>query len=403
MMAIAWWVYRVTGNEWMLGLIPFFMHLPTFLLSPLAGALADRWNRRRVLVGAQLLDMVTMLTLAALGFSDLLQLWHLYAGCALLGVAKAFDLPARQALVVEIISHRDDLSNAIALNSSMFQAARLIGPVLGAGVMWVASRDPVVARIGAGQGETLCFLLDGLSYFAVIAALLGLRLQPQTQPEVRKHLLHDMKEGFDYAFGFRPMRALMMLVGVSALMGAPYTSQLPAIADQVLSGDEHTYGLLMSAGGLGAFLGAMYLAARKTVLGLGRVIAISTALFGLSLIAFAFSTSLTVSLFLLTLAGTAAMISWAGTNTVIQTLVTDDKRGRVMSFFGMTFMGGMPLGSLIYGRIATTLGAPFAVILGGVMVTLGGVFFGVRLPAIRAMARPVYIERGILPRMTTDS
>ena len=403
MMAIAWLVYRITGDEWMLGLIPFAMHVPTFLLSPLAGALVDRWNRRTVMVCAQLLDMVSMLVLAWLSLTGRVELWHVYATVALLGVAKGFDLPARQSLVVDIIDHRDDLPNAIALNSSMFQAARLIGPMLGAGVIWASGQPGVIAIFGEGQGEGICFLLDGLSYFAVISSLLALRLSAKPETHARKHLLHDMKEGFVHAFGFRPMRALMLLIGTIALLGIPYSSLLPVIADRVLRGNERTYSLLMSAGGLGAFLGALYLASRDTVLGLGKVIALSTILFGLSLAMFALSSWLWLSLLLLTLAGAASMVAMAGTNTIIQTLVEDATRGRVMSFFGMTFMGAMPLGSVIAGKLATYIGAPYTVLLGGLACVVAGLMFGWRLPVLRAIARPVYIERGILPQWSTGT
>lgn len=403
MMAMGWLVYRLTGDPFMLGMIGFFTHVPTFLLSPLAGALVDRWDRRTVMVAAQGLNMLTMLVLAGLGLSGVIEVWHLFVGCGALGVGKAFDLPARQSLVVEIIEHRDDLSNAIALNSSMFQAARLIGPVLGGAVIGFASLDVVVDRLGPGQGEGLCFLLDGLSYIAVIGSLLALKLETKPEPAVRRHLLHDMREGFKHAFGFRPIRALMMLMGSVALLGIPYTTLLPVVADQVLGGNEHTYSLLVSAGGLGAFVGAMYLAGRQTVLGLGRVITLSVITFGLSLVAFSFSSSTSLSLLLLAAVGAASMVAMAGINTIIQTLVEDKARGRVMSFFGMTFMGALPAGALLFGQSASVFGAPATIRVGGLCCVAAGLAFGLRLPALRAVARPVYIERGILPRMVEGS
>ncbi len=403
LMAMGWLVYRLTGDELMLGLIGFCMHVPTFVLSPVAGALVDRWNRRTVMVCAQATDMLTILILAAITLSGRVEVWHLFVGCGVLGVAKAFDLPARQALVVEIIEHRDDLSNAIALNSSMFHGARLIGPVLGGAVIWLAGTGPVAAWLGEGRGEGLCFLIDGVSYLAVIASLLALRLTNRVEPATRRHLLHDMKEGFVHAFGFGPMRALMILMATIALLGVPYGTLLPAIAKDVLDGNERTYSLLMAAGGLGAFIGAMYLAGRRSVLGLGRVIAVCTILFGASLVLFSFSTHLWVSAALLVAAGAASMVAMAGTNTIIQTLVADATRGRVMSFFGMTFMGAMPIGALLAGKLATVIGAPTTVTLGGLACAVAGAAFASRLPMLRAAAKPIYVERGILPAMTEVS
>ncbi|MEX1017613.1 MAG: MFS transporter [Phycisphaeraceae bacterium] len=393
LMAMGWLVYRLTEDPFMLGLIGFCMHVPTFALSPIAGALVDRWNRRTVMVAAQSLDMLTMLALAALTLTGHVEVWHLLLGCSVLGTAKAFDLPARQSLVVEIIEHRDDLPNAIALNSSMFHGARMLGPMLGGLIIYLVGPN----------GEGYCFLLDGLSYIAVIGALLALRLTARVEPATRKHLLHDMKEGFVHAFGFAPMRALMLLMGTIALLGIPYGTLLPAIARDVLEGTERTYSMLVAAGGLGAFLGAMYLAGRRSVLGLGRIIAACTVMFGLSLAGFSFSTHLWVSLPLLVVAGAVSMVAMAGTNTIIQTLVADETRGRVMSFFGMTFMGAMPMGALLAGKLATLIGAPTTILLGGLACAAAGLVFGLHIPALRAVARPVYIERGIIPPMTEAS
>ncbi|MFA9476821.1 MFS transporter [Phycisphaerales bacterium AB-hyl4] len=390
LMAMGWLVYRLTNDPFMLGLLGFCMHVPTFILSPLGGALVDRWNRRTVMIVAQSVDMLTMLTLATLTLTGNVEVWHILLGCSALGIAKAFDLPARQSLVVEIIEHRDDLPNAIALNSSMFHGARMLGPVLGGVIIWLA---PV-------NGEGFCFLLDGLSYIAVIGALFALRLTARREPETRKHLLHDMREGFAHAFGFAPMRALMILMGTIALVGIPYGTLLPAIARDVLHGTERTYSLLVAAGGMGAFVGAMYLAGRSSVLGLGRIIAICTIMFGLSLALFSFSTHLAFSLPLLVIAGAVSMVAMAGTNTIIQTLVDDAMRGRVMSFFGMTFMGAMPMGALMAGKLATIIGPTTTIMIGGFASALAGVAFGWQLPALREIVRPIYVERGILPPMT---
>ncbi len=400
LMAMGWLVYRLTQSELMLGLLGFCMHAPTFALSPVAGALVDRTSRRAVMVAAQSLDMVVMFVLAVLTLGGWVEVWHVLTGCGVLGVAKAFDMPARQSLVVEIIEHRDDLSNAIALNSSMFHGARLVGPVLGGLVIGLASTSRVGAWLGEDRGEGLVFLIDGVSYLAVIGSLLALRLTAKVRPATRKHLLHDMKEGFMHAYGFGPMRAMMMLIGAMALLGVPYGTLLPVFASQVLEGNERTYSLLMSAGGLGAFAGAMYLASRRSVLGLGRVIAMAVVMFGLSLVLFACSSWLWLSLVMLVMAGGTSMVAMAGTNTIVQTMVDDTMRGRVMSFYGMTFMGAMPAGALAAGQLATILGAPVTVMVGGTACAIAGLVFGYRLPRLRAAVRPIYIERGIIPAMT---
>lgn len=399
MMAMGWLVYRLTGSPVMLGFVGFSMQFPTFLLSPLAGALVDRWNRRTVLVAAQSVNMITMLGLAATTLSGRVEVWQVFTACVLLGTTKAFDIPARQSLVVEIIEHRDDLSNAIALNSSMFQAAKLLGPMLGGAVMWAAGLE-AAAGLGATGGEGLCFLLDGLSYVAVISSLAALRLEDRPEPAVRRHLGYDVLEGFQHAFGFRPIRALILLMGAIALLGMPYNTLLPVVADRVLGGNEGTYSLLMGAVGLGAFFGAMYLASRRSVLGLGRVITLAVLLFGAALTGFSFSGSLPVALGWLILSGAASMIALAGVNTIIQTLVADAARGRVMSFFGMTFMGAMPLGALLFGETAARIGAMDTLRIAGVCCVLAGISFGVRLPTLRVLARPVYVERGLLPEFT---
>lgn len=386
--AMGWLVYRLTGDPLMLGLVGFSMHAPTFVVSPLGGAISDRWDRRAVIVVAQAVNMVTMLGLAALTLSGVVEVWHVLTACVLLGVAKGFDMPARQALVVDIVGKRENLSNAIALNSSMFHGARLVGPMVAGGL--------IIPWFGE-LGEGLCFLLDGISYVAAIGCLVALHIQPRRSSGRPKHIVTDIAEGFTYTFGFPPMRAMMMLVATVALFGFPYATLLPIFAEQILQGDARTYGLLLGSGGIGALVGAMYLASRHSVLGLGRVIALNTLLFSTTMMLFAASTHLWLSTMLLTVAGAAGLIAMVGTNTILQTLVDDARRGRVMSFFGMTFMGAMPLGALLYGKAASTIGAPQTVMLGAFVCGIAGLAFGIRLPAIRKLARPVYIERGIIP------
>lgn len=389
--AMGWLVYRLTGDPLLLGLVGFCMHAPTFLLSPLGGAISDRHNRRTVMVVAQSLNMITMLALAALTLAGVVAVWHVLTACVLLGVTKGFDLPARQALVVDIVGKRENLANAIALNSSMFHGARLVGPMLAGGL--------IIPWFGE-LGEGVCFAIDGFSYIATIACLIALRVQPREAREQTKHIVTDIAEGFMYTFGFRPMRAVLMLVATVGLFGFPYSTLLPVFAEDILKGDARTYGLLLAAGGMGALAGAMYLASRTTVLGLGRVITVTTLLFSVTMMLFAMSTTLWVSTLLLVIAGAAGLITMVGTNTILQSLVDDGRRGRVMSFFGMTFMGALPLGALLYGQAASTIGAPYTVLLGALVCGIAGLAFGVRLPVLRQIARPVYIQRGIIPEPT---
>ncbi|QKT03810.1 MFS transporter [Ectothiorhodospiraceae bacterium 2226] len=382
--ALGWLVYRLTGDPLMLGLVGFCLHVPTFLLSPVAGALVDRWDSRRVLVTAQGLDLVVMLGLAGLTLSGAVEVWHLLLGCVALGLTKAFEIPARHALVVEVVEERSYLANAIALNSSLFHGARLVGPMMAGALLTVA-------------GEGLIFLLDALSYLPVMASLLLLRLARRLPPPPPRPLLQEVGEGLAYVLGFRPVRALMGLVALVALLGLPYGTLLPVFADAVLGGGARTYALLMAASGAGALFGALYLAARTSVLGLGRLIAGATTAFGAALVLLALSDVLWFSVLVLVVAGLSSMLAMAGANTIIQTLVGDALRGRVMSLFAMTFMGAMPLGTLLAGKVARLAGAPAMVMVGGLACIAAGAAFGYRLPGLRAQVREVYVERGILP------
>jgi len=299
-------------------------------------------------------------------------------------LCNAFDIPARQAFVVEMVEGRDDLSSAIALNSTIFNSARLIGPSI-AGVL--------IALFGEG----LCFLIDGVSFIAVIAALAAMRVTPRPPRAQGKHVLHELREGLGAAFGFEPIRAILLLMALMSLVGMPYAVLMPVFADQVFHGAAMTLGALMAAAGVGALLGALSLAMRESVLGLGRVVAGGGMLFGAALIVFGLSKTLWVSLPVLVVLGYAMMVQMAASNTIVQTIVDDDKRGRVMGFFAMAFMGTMPVGSLVGGELARRIGAPATVMLGGSLCILGGALFGRMLPRLRTIVRPIYAARGILP------
>ena len=386
--ATSWLVYRLTGSAAMLGIVGFAGQIPTFLLAPLAGVWADRWGRYRVLVVTQVLSMGQSLALAWLAFAGTISVRWVLALSAFQGIVNAFDTPARQAFVVEMVEDRADLPNAIALNSSMVNGARLIGPSV-AGILIAAT------------GEGWCFLLDGLSYVAVIASLLLMRLPPPKPRGPEKHMLVDLRDGFRYAFGFAPIRSVLLLVTLISLMGMPYTVLMPVIADQVLHGGPHTLGFLMGATGIGALSGAVYLASRRSVLGLGRVIARAAIVFGCGLIAFSFSRTFALSVLLLVVVGVGFMVQLASSNTIIQTIVRDDMRGRVMAFYTMAFMGTAPFGSLMAGGLASRIGATRTILVGGIACIAGGLAFRGQLPRLRALVAPIYVERGILPEIAS--
>ena len=382
--ATSWLVYRLTGSAAMLGIVGFASQLPTFVLAPFAGVWVDRLNRYRVLVATQVLAMLQSFALAALALAGVIEVWHVLWLGALQGVINAFDTPARQAMLVDLVEDRADLPNAIALNSSMVNGARLIGPSI-AGIVIVA------------VGEAWCFLADGISYFAVIVSLLLMRVPKGRAPRSETRVMQELKEGFRYAFGFRPIRAVLALLAVVSLTGMPYTVLMPVIADKTLGGGPYALGFLMGASGVGALGGALYLASRRSVLGLGRVIPIAAAAFGIGLVAFGASRSLPLSLVLMLLTGSGFMVQMASSNTILQTIVREDMRGRVMAFYTMAFMGTTPFGSLLAGMLAARIGAPRTLMAGGVACIAAAAVFARVLPDLRRQVRPLYVERGILP------
>lgn len=385
--ATAWLVYRLTGSAVELGVVSFAGQIPTFVLAPFAGVWVDRLDRYRVLVVTQVLSMLQSFALAALALPGVIRVWHLVVLGAVQGIINAFDTPARQAFVVDMVEDRADVPNAIALNSSMVNGARLVGPSI-AGVLIAAF------------GEGWCFFVDGVSYLAVIGSLLAMHVATRARPARETHVVHELAEGFHYAFGFAPIRAALLLLALVSLMGMPYTVLMPLFAT-ALGGGPHTFGFLMAASGVGALGGALYLASRRTVLGLGVVIPIATAAFGVGLIAFALSRSLPLSLVLLLVVGAGFMVQMASTNTVIQTIVREEMRGRVMAFYTMAFMGTAPFGSLLAGALAGRIGAPETVVFGGAACILGAVLFTLRLPELRRLVRPIYRAQGILPEVAS--
>ena len=385
--ALGWTVYQMTHSALLLGLVGFAGQLPLFLLTSPAGVFVDRYSRHRTLVVTQTLAMIQALLLALLAYSHHLDVWGIVALNALAGTILAVDMPCRQAFLVDLVGHGPDLPNAIALNSFTVHSSRILGPAI-AGLLLVK------------VSPALCFLLNGLSYIAVIAALLAMRLAPVKQPQnAKRPAHHELLEGVRYAWGFAPIRAILSLVALASLMGASYVVLMPIFAAQVFHGGAHTLGYLMAVPGVGAMGAGIYLASRKSVLGAGIRIATGTGVFGVSLVVFSQSRWMPLSLVALAFAGMGIVTQMALSNTVLQMLVDHDKRGRVMSLFTMAFMGIAPFGSMLAGTLASKFGAPLAVAVGGVACIAGGVIFGMQLPALRQVALPIYRKKGIIPEI----
>lgn len=387
-LAMGWLVYRLTNSAFLLGLVAFGAQGPTFILSPIAGVYADRLNRHRMVIGAQAAMMLQAAILTALVLTGTVEFWHVLVLSTFFGCASAFDIPARQSFLLEMVQSREDLPNAIALNSSMFNGARLIGPAL-AGFM--------IARFGEG----VAFLLNAVSYVAVLAALMAMKIERRPPRQTGENLLSTLRQGFSYAFGFPPIRNVLSLVGAVALFGVPFSVLMPVFAVKILHGDAKTLGWLMSATGLGALGGALFLAQRESVRGLSRVITWSALLFGASLIGFAVSHSFVLSMVMLTLAGFGMMVQMAGSNTFLQTIVDDDKRGRIMSLYTMSYIGVAPVGSLLAGAMAERVSAELTLAIGGLVCVASAALFARQIPRFREMVRPIYRERGIIPEVAS--
>jgi MFS family permease len=383
-LATSWLVYRLTGSAFLLGIVGFSGQIPTFLLAPFAGVWVDRLNRQHVLIVTQALAMLQSFALAFLTLTKHITVHEIIWLSAFQGMINAFDMPGRQAFLVEMVEDRQDLGNAIALNSSMVNMARLVGPSLAGMVIAVS-------------GEGSCFLIDGISYLAVIASLFAMRLNPAAVKRATTSMLVQLREGWDYVAGFAPIRTILTLFATVSLMGWPFTVLMPIFASKILKGGPHTLGFLMGAVGIGALVSALSLAIRKSVIGLGRMIYISTGLFGVSLIFFGMSRNIWVSLVMMLFCGFGMMQQMAASNTIIQTIVDEDKRGRVMSFYTVAFVGMAPFGSLLAGAMAHAVGAPRTVMLSGACCIAGAIWFATRLKSIRKLIRPIYVNLGILP------
>lgn len=383
-LASTWLVYRLTHSALLLGIVTFAGQIVSFALAPFAGVWVERLNRRKLLIWTQAAAAMQSLAMAALTLAQVITLWEIIALAVLQGLINAFDMPARQSFLIQMVEDRNDLGNAIAINSSMVNGARLIGPAI-AGLL-----------IGA-VGEGWCFLIDGVSYFAVIASLLMMRIKLLDVRRTASSMLEQVREGWDYVRTFRPIRTILLLFSLLCLMGYPFAVLLPVYVVQVLHGGAATLGWLSGASGIGALVSAISLAIRKSIVGLTRMLQIAAATLGGALVLFGLSHTLWVSLVLMAFVGFGLMQSAAVSNTIVQSLVPEDKRARVMSYYTMAFFGAAPFGSLLAGALAHRMGAPNTLIITGAFCLLGSLWFTLELPKIRAVMRPIYREMGLLP------
>jgi MFS family permease len=383
--ATSWLVYRLTGSEMLLGVVAFSSQIPMLIFAPFAGVLVDRWNRRNLLIITQVISLLQSAALAVLALTNVITVTEIILLQVLQGIVNAFDTPARQAFVVEMVNEPGDLPNAIALNSSMFNASRIVGPT-------------IAGLLIAGVGEGWCFAVDAFSYVAVILSLVAMRFEAGAARKPREaHLIDELRTGTNYVLGFPPVRALLLQVALVSILGMPYVTLMPAIVGKVLHGGPNTLGLLMTATGAGALLGTIYLASRRSVVGLGKVIVAATTMLSIGLIAFSFSGTLWISLMVLPLVGAGMMLQSASANTILQTVVSEELRGRVMAFYTMAILGTQPIGSLIAGAVATRIGPDWTIFIGAIGTLAGGLWFAVQRKKLAEHVRPIYLERGILP------
>ncbi|MCU0542774.1 MAG: MFS transporter [Oscillatoriaceae cyanobacterium Prado104] len=390
--AQVWLVYQLTNSALLLGVAGFVGQACTFFLASFAGVLVDRWSLRNILLLTQVLSLFHSSLLAYLTLSDRIEFEHIIILSIIQGIIKSCDIPARQVLVPRLMDKKEDLSNAIALYSSMINAAKFIGPMV-AGLL--------IVRIGTG----FCFLLDGLSYIPMIVVVLMVKINPRTQKlsSANTHIFTNLKEGFTYAFGFPPIKSVLLLLALISFMGMSYINLMPVFIKEVLQGNAESLGFIMTASGIGAVSSGIYLTLRKTIIGLGKIMANSTAILGISLIAFALSKSFWIATILIFLVGLTSMLAIASVNTFLQIIVEDDKRGRVMSLFTMAFMGTVPFGNLLSGFLANQIGIVNTIIFGGSCCLVGSLFFCKQLPGLRKIVRPMYVQMGLISHSSLEA
>lgn len=386
---MSWLAYRMTGSALVLGLIGFVGQGPALLASPLAGVFADRLDRHIFLIILQMLAMLQASVLAFLTLSGFVSVWHLFVLAAFLGFINAFEIPTRQAFFMDMIEQKEDLGNAIALNSFTFNITRLVGPSV-AGV--------VIGLVGEG----VCFLINALSFLGIIVALLVIRTRKWRGSPIDTPLLQGLREGFAYAFHFAPIKYILILIALVSLTGMPYLVLMPIFAKEVLYGGPQTLGFLLGASGTGALVGALFLASRASVVGTNKRLAVGAFIFGASLAGFSFSHHVVLSLILMAVTGFHMILVTASSNIMVQTIADDDKRGRIISLYVLAIMGTAPFGSLLAGVAANRFGAPTTLLAGGTLCMLASVFFYLKLPAIRREVQPIYREMGLIEEMPSE-
>ncbi|MGC9196573.1 MAG: MFS transporter [Syntrophobacteraceae bacterium] len=380
--ALSWLVYRLTGSTVLLGTVAFCSQIPMLFLGPFAGVCADRFDRKKLLFWTQALAMVQAFVLAGLVLCGVIRTWEIVALSCMIGVIYAFDIPIRQSFVLAMVDKRDDLGNAIALSSAMFNGARLLGPAI-AGILISAF------------GEGICFLINAFSFIAVLAALQAIKVAKR-QPNGRKgRVFGEFREAAVYARRFEPIFAILVMLSVFALAGSPYTVLMPAFVKNVLHGNADTYGFLMSSSGLGAIAGTIYLASRKNAQGLIKAIPAAMGLFGAAMVAFSLSRASSTCVFFIFFASFSMMIQIASSNTIIQTVVDEDKRGRVMSLYAMSLMGVMPFGGLLAGSIAGKISVRYTLLAGAVICMVAAVVFSSRLSRLTRMLQPLFTNQPV--------
>jgi len=384
--ALSWTIYQLTKSSFLLGLVSFAGQLPLFVLTPFAGVLVDRFNRHRILVITQSLALLQALALAVVVSTGAVQLWNLIALNVFVGCILAIDLTARQAFIVDMVGSGDDLPNAVALNAFVINGGRMLGPAIAGLLLTIVS-------------PAVCFYANAVSYIPVIGALLAMKVRDKHNEDVESSPVEDLVEGVSYAVGFPPIRAVLILVAIVSLAGLPYAVLMPVFAAEVLHGNAHTLGWLMTAPGLGALGATVYLASRKTIFGAGTRIASGAIMFAAGLIGVGLAGNLMLAIIALAFVGSGMIVQLATSNTVLQTIVDDDKRGRVMSLYTMAFMGMAPFGSLLCGAVANRIGVPLTIICGGIVCLGSGALFATRIPALRPLVMPIYKRKGIIPQV----
>lgn len=388
--ALSWLVYRLTGSVFLLGLIGFTSQIPNFILAPFTGVLTDRYNRLTIMTIAQVFFMLQALTMSLLVLFNLVEVWHIIALSIVFGIISAFDAPARQSLVIDLVNDPAHLGNAIALNSALFNAARLIGPAI-AGL--------TIAAVGEG----ICFLFNTASFVAVIIALLMVKLPARVEKTTERDFSKSFNEGFLYTFRSVPIRTLIIILAILSLFCFPFMVLLPAYAKEIMQGGSETLGFLMSGLGAGALTGAIVMAGRKTVFGLGKIITANVVILGASVALVAVTTNLAISLLFLFFGGFSMILSLAAANTMLQTLADEDKRGRVMSFYAMALLGTMPIGNLLAGSVASEIGLSYTMLIGGLVTVLSAIWFEIQRRSMRATVRTIYNNKGISATLPDDN